>query len=196
MTTLKHRITKFCQIWTAYSYCSPIQWVHIHHLLWPHSQFRSHDFMLKSTHINCWPLSTDQWWKIIIRIRQWNNERQSTSLPLIRKCTCIRNCQQNTQNLARKNQILIKYMQTLSHSWPNKNNVAPIINQYPGQHVSSTPWLMALYTTKCKNSSIKWDPSISFHLKRNQSIIIIILRTSPQQHVLMAQKFFLDKNSK
>ena len=76
-------------------------------------------------------------------------------------------------------------MQTFPHSWPNKKKIASIINQHLEQQVSARTWLIAFYTTKFKNSSIKWDPSTSIHMNSNQSMIKTVLRKYPQQQVLM-----------
>ena len=84
-----------------------------------------------------------------------------------------------------KKLISIKHMQTFFYSWPNKKKIASIINQHPEQQVAAIPWLIALYMTKFKNSSIKWDPYISIHLKSNQEMTKTVLPTSPQQQVLM-----------
>ena len=84
-----------------------------------------------------------------------------------------------------KNQISIKHMLALSHSLPNKKKIASVIIQHPEQQVAAMPWLMALYMKKWKNSSIKWDPYISIHLKSNPEMKKTVLPTSPQQQVLM-----------
>ena len=51
-----------------------------------------------------------------------------------------------------------------------KKKSTSIIIQHTEHKVTETPWLIALYMKKCKNSPIKWDPSSSIHLKRNQEI--------------------------
>ena len=84
-----------------------------------------------------------------------------------------------------KKQISIKHMQTFSYSGPNKKKIVSIINQHLEQQVSEMPWLIELYMTKCKNSSIKCDPSTSLYLNRNQPMIKNVITTSSQQQVLM-----------
>ena len=125
---------------------------------------------------------------------------------MLRQCTRIGNFQQNIQNLVqKKKQIPIKNMQTLSHSWTNKKNIASIINQHTEQQVSATPWLIEFYTTKFNNSSIKWDPSSSIHLNRNQLTIFFsqnISTTTSDNTVTMERieqffhKCFQDNNYK
>ena len=77
-----------------------------------------------------------------------------------------------------KNQITIKHMQNFFHSWPNKNKIVSVISQHPKHQVSARPWFMALYTTKFKNLSTKWDPYTSVFLMSNQSMIKTVLGTS------------------
>ena len=94
MTTLKHPITKFCQCEPLTLFSRPNTEYGTITSSNPIAKLQSHECTLESNHTNCWPLSTAQWWKIIHGRRQWNNQQQSTSLPLLQLCTCICTFQQ------------------------------------------------------------------------------------------------------
>ena len=172
-------------MWIAYSSYSPLHWQRNHWNLQPHSKFL---FAWLQVGIHPQPLLTFSNSSIT------ENNFAKKGNEIINDSQLIRLCYNNVHasrlstkhsKPGAKNQMLIKHMQKKSHSWPNKKNTISAISQHLEQQVTAPAWLIALYMTKCKNSSIKWDPSISLHMKRYHAMTKTVLPSSPQQQVLM-----------